>query len=292
MGKKKLKTQLTKLLVKEQQKKLLAKAVTEESAKKTQPPPRKKEIYPYDEDDEILLIGEGNFSFAYSLAEKFNGGFNITATSYDSESIMKQKYTDAESIVNEFTDLCGTVLYNVDGTKLDKVHELKGKRFHKIVFMFPHVGLGIKDRDLNIKANQDLLLDFFSSAIPYLTNPKHFPQDSKPGQIHVTIKEGEPYINWNIKQIAKSTGMLKTVMSFEFNPSLYPRYSHRRTIGFQEGLSKDANEEISSDKKKSRSYIFEVIVSDDDGTNTRQPQRRKAANDVKSSQKSKKSKKH
>ena len=39
----------------------------------------------YSNSDKILLVGEGNFSFALALATSI-GGKNITATSYDKEA--------------------------------------------------------------------------------------------------------------------------------------------------------------------------------------------------------------
>jgi 25S rRNA (uracil2634-N3)-methyltransferase len=111
------------------------------------------------------------------------------------------------------------------------------------------IGLGIKDQDRNILSNQKLLQAFFNSAIPFLTS-KSLYSDINDGEIHVTVKTVEPYNQWNIKQLAKSTGHLAIKESIDFIPSQYPGYEHRRTLGYQEGKSKNSNDEILSKKPK------------------------------------------
>ncbi len=93
---------------------------------------------PYVEDDFILLIGEGNFSFASSLANHLHTAERMVATCYDNEDVLKTKYPDAQEHIDTVTELDGKVIYQVDATCIGKTKELKGKRFSKIVFNFPH----------------------------------------------------------------------------------------------------------------------------------------------------------
>ena len=67
----------------------------------------------------ILVIGDGNFSFANSLvSEIFRGeGSNIAATCYDSEEVLGRKYADAAANVERLRDSGATVLFEVDGTR-------------------------------------------------------------------------------------------------------------------------------------------------------------------------------
>ncbi|OAX80860.1 hypothetical protein ACJ72_04807 [Emergomyces africanus] len=51
-----------------------------------------------------------------------------------------------------------------------------------------------------------------------------------PGQIVVSLFEGEPYTLWNIRDLARHAG-LRVVTSFRFPWASYPGYSHARTIG-------------------------------------------------------------
>jgi 25S rRNA (uracil2634-N3)-methyltransferase len=161
--------------------------------KGTAPPPRP--TIPFQCDDKILLVGEGNFSFARALAlnppsslKDFNCA-GVTATSYDTEHECFLKYPDAEAIVVELRGAGVEVLFGIDATNLQKYPSLKNRRWDKIVFNFPHAGAflttlvqfsshvvlighpgkGITDQDRNILSNQTLMLDFFASAAPCLT---------------------------------------------------------------------------------------------------------------------------
>ena len=151
-----------------------------------------KPTIPFDPTDRVLLIGEGNFSFARALAFhppsllEYLPPSNITATAYDSEEECYAKYPEAEGIVNTLRQKGVHVLFNVDATKLDKCVALKGTRWDKIVWNFPHAGMtccicfclmahgtlstgkGIADQDRNILSNQVLILDFLRSSAPFL----------------------------------------------------------------------------------------------------------------------------
>lgn len=101
---------------------------------------------PFRATDKILLIGEGNFSFALSLIEdsptelQWLPPANITATAFDTEERCYAKYPDAEGIVAKIKERGINVLFGVDGTKLEKHSSLKGRKWDRIVWNFPHVG--------------------------------------------------------------------------------------------------------------------------------------------------------
>ncbi|GBC10520.1 hypothetical protein RclHR1_00970021 [Rhizophagus clarus] len=252
--KRKLKTSLLKL---QQEKKYRDKISSLSSKPYSKPKNKNKPTFikpppppPYKPEDKILLLGEGNFSFAHSLAKNIlHAGHFITATCLDSKKVLNEKYEDAKDHIKSFIEYGGQVIYDVDATQLEKCKLLKDKRFDKIVFNFPHAGLGIKDQDRNILSNQKLLQAFFNSAIPFLTS-KSLYSDINDGEIHVTMKTVEPYNQWNIKQLAKSTGHLAIKESIDFIPNQYPGYEHRRTLGYQKGKSKNSNDEILSKKPK------------------------------------------
>jgi 25S rRNA (uracil2634-N3)-methyltransferase len=96
--------------------------------------------------DRILLIGEGNFSFARSLIRDpppslcFLPPQNLTATTLDSEEECFSKYPDAVSIVSELRESGVNVLFKIDATKLDKESALKGAKWDRVCFNFPHAG--------------------------------------------------------------------------------------------------------------------------------------------------------
>ena len=52
------------------------------------------------------------------------------------------------------------------------------------------------------------------------------------GQIHVTLKKGEPYDSWAVPRVARlSVHGLKLRTQQDFYPELYKGYEHRRTVG-------------------------------------------------------------
>ncbi|KAJ3291454.1 hypothetical protein HDU79_002384 [Rhizoclosmatium sp. JEL0117] len=192
---------------------------------------------PYSHDETMLLVGEGNFSFSNSLLSTIyvQAPENMTSTSYDSEEVVHEKYPDAKSHLTPLIESGVKVFHGVDARDLGKTKALKGKTFDVIVFNFPHVGLGIKDQDRNVMANQDLISGFFESALKFL----------KPsGEIHIAIKNSVPYTLWNIKTLGANHGLsLRTKTPF-VPETMYPLYAHRRTIGFDERLSTDDNEDL------------------------------------------------
>ncbi|KAL2915415.1 hypothetical protein HK105_205031 [Polyrhizophydium stewartii] len=225
-------------------------------------PVRGKSLYGFDfsADDTVLLVGEGNFSFAASLAEKTQGAMSLTATGFDPEEVVREKYPDSAEHLSVLADLGAEVLFGVDATNLAATKALKGKRFTKAIFNFPHVGMGIKDQDRNVRQNQILVGGFLHSVQKLLTSRARH-RDAADGLAFVTLKTGPPYDLWEVKALARSVG-LRCLKSFVFDHKAFPRYSHRRTIGFAEGLSADDNSEIT--KRESRTYAF-ILEDAEDG---------------------------
>ena len=196
--------------------------------------------------ESILFVGEGNFSFSSSIANLLHDGSDLTCTCFDSKEILLQKYPDAIDHLELLSDLEAHIMYSIDATKLHELKCFKSKRFLKIIFNFPHVGAGIKDQDRNIRKNQELLVKFFSSASKKLeTN----------GSIFVTLKQGLPYDEWEIKKQAKIAG-LDLQRSFEFDPLEFPGYEHRRTLGFEPGISKSDNYDLKSTTCRTFEFIL------------------------------------
>ncbi|KAG1757026.1 hypothetical protein EDB19DRAFT_1890883 [Suillus lakei] len=195
---------------------------------------------PFTPTDKILLIGEGNFSFAHALvidrplSLEHLPPSNITATSYDSEEECYDKYPDARSMVDVLRERGAEVLFGVDGTRLEKCNVLKGRRFDRTVFNFPHAG--ITDQDRNILSNQMLILGFLRSVVgclaegsiptPNLSRKQKKPTDDDDddnvnddvtddapspstaqgsrGTVLVTLRNVPPYTNWDVPRLAKT----------------------------------------------------------------------------------------
>ena len=200
---------------------------------------------PFTPIDRILLIGEGDFSFSASLLTT-HACTSLTATSFDDRTTLLQKYPQSASHIQmlEVEPDC-TVLFGVDATKIGKPGikgsggkevrkarngvEGAGPGFDKIVFNFPHVGGLTRDVDRQIRHNQELLLGFFGAAVPLLTR-----DCESEAAVIVTVFEGEPYQKWDIRGLARDTG-LRVGRSFRFSAQAYPGYRHARTLGNIEG---------------------------------------------------------
>ncbi|KAI9353366.1 hypothetical protein DFJ73DRAFT_828352 [Zopfochytrium polystomum] len=200
--------------------------------------------------DRILLVGEGNFSFAASLCTlphlqaDTGTATAITATAFDTEEIAREKYPDIDEHLETLTCSDATVLFGIDATKLGTQRVLKGKTFDRIVFNFPHAGAGVKDQDRNIRINQELCLGFFEAAKGMLSDK---------GTILVTLRSGEPYDSWDVKGLARSA-KLSMQSRVPFHPDQYPGYEHRRTLGFDERVSSANNADIL--RSNCSTYVF------------------------------------
>lgn len=225
----------------------------------------------------------------------------MLATTLDSQQMTEEKYPDVKEIVAELETAGIPVLFQVDATDLQTTllrryfrpssadttktglssHPLWSSAcrtgncpaFDVIVFNFPHCGRGITDQDRNIRANQELLLGFMQSASRLLASGSN---GGIGGQLHITLKQGEPYDSWKVKALARRVG-LQCMQSFAFYPHLYDGYAHRRTLGFQPGLSRAGNEELAG--KPLRTFVFSLPSSTFGGSGGGKRKRSKANND-------------
>ena len=124
-----------------------AKSNEKAKAAKKQTGKKRTTTIPFAPTDKILLIGEGNFSFAHALVIDPPSQLqhlppqNVTATAYDSEEECLRKYPDVREKIDALRTRGINVLFGVDATKLEKVSQLKGKRWDKVVWNFPHAGM-------------------------------------------------------------------------------------------------------------------------------------------------------
>lgn len=197
----------------------------------------------YAKTDRILLVGEGDFSFARALCRRLQSGNLIYATCFDTEGTLNRKYPSAKDCRTEIEGTFGgNTLVGVDATRIHKVKEFRTS-FRKIVWNFPHIGAGETNVEKNIELHQRLLTQFFSSAVKCL-------DEEHVSEIHVALKSGEPYKSWKVVQIAKAAAPeLEFLKAVTFLPSAWPGYSHRRTGGFDERFSKKDSEELANGAK-------------------------------------------
>ncbi|KAL8863408.1 MAG: hypothetical protein Q9178_000089 [Gyalolechia marmorata] len=230
-------------------------------------PPRPQQHHtnptiPFDPSNRILLVGEGDFSFTYSLYTHYQCRA-LVATCLDSAATLAEKYPQSTAYVQELEDAACEdetvhikILYGVDATKLGKGglgsggKDVRKGGFDRVMFNFPHVGGLTKDVNRQVRYNQginvdgtlaELLVNFFQAAVPLL---------APEGCVVVTIFEGEPYSLWNVRDLARHVD-LKVERSFKFQAEAYPGYRHARTLGNIEGGGGWKGEE-----RDARTYIF------------------------------------
>ncbi|KAF2202654.1 hypothetical protein GQ43DRAFT_413279 [Delitschia confertaspora ATCC 74209] len=253
---------------------------------------------PFGEYDNILLVGEGDFSFAHSIVTH-HGCANVTATSFDSLEEVHRKYPQSPALLSDLSSLTPPVPlhHSIDATKLHTYRCLRPSApYSHIIFNFPHTGGLSKDVNRQVRANQSLLVQFFESVTKshsqsqsqsqnqpqsQSSTSSQKPAESKPtdskteppkprktppppllspgGHIVLTLFEGEPYTLWNVRDLARHAG-LRVLESFKFDWSLYPGYSHVRTLGKIEGDGGWKGEE-----REARCFVFERPEEEGDG---------------------------
>lgn len=112
----------------------------------------------------ILVIGDGDLSYTLSLIKDhfILEDSIITSVPEKSEEALVKSFRCEDNIA--FLKNV-KVLYGIDVMKKLNLPQLIGEaRIARIVFNHPHTGEGIKDRDLNIKSQKKLILQFLLQA--------------------------------------------------------------------------------------------------------------------------------
>lgn len=235
-----------------------------------------KHEVPFGPYDHILLVGEGDFSFTKSLVNE-HACANVTATSFDSHEEVRTKYPNFAQTYNELSALTPPVPFHhtIDATKLGSYKLLRSGEerdggWDTVAFMFPHTGGLSTDVNRQVRANQALLVGFFTSC---LSSYKGRPFLRDGGRVMVCLFEGEPYTLWNVRDLARHAG-LKVVESYKFEWQDYPGYRHVRTLGSIEGGGAWRGED-----RKARMYVFEKVERRKENKDDTQTQRKKRGRD-------------
>ncbi|XP_065864796.1 heavy metal-associated isoprenylated plant protein 41-like [Euphorbia lathyris] len=173
----------------------------------------------YSSNHQILLVGEGDFSFSSTLAFYFGSASNIVATSLDTYDIVVGKYKKAKWNLEMLLNLGASTLHGVDATKMRLHSDFKMQKFDRIIFNFPHAGFHGKEDDIRlIERHKKLVLGFFANASGMLRGD---------GEIHVTHKTSFPFSLWNIEELAWRN-CLGLVECADFRIQDYPGYNNKR----------------------------------------------------------------
>ncbi|XP_060188444.1 heavy metal-associated isoprenylated plant protein 41-like [Lycium barbarum] len=177
-----------------------------------------KRIEHYSSYHQILLVGEGDFSFSHS----FGNASNIVASSLRSYDEVIKMYKNGQSNLEKLKSLGGSILHGVDATKMQRHCDLRTRNFDRIIYNFPHAGFyGSEDNNHLIQMHRNLVESFFGSA------KRMLPVD---GQIHVTHKTTPPYDLWDLVGLA-SKHSLFCIECAEFKIENYPGHNNKRGAG-------------------------------------------------------------
>ncbi|XP_051494272.1 ferredoxin-fold anticodon-binding domain-containing protein 1 [Apus apus] len=150
----------------------------------------------------VLLLGEGNCSFAASLCR--DRGTRVVATCYESEEEVTGRRGAAENI-RRLRERGAEVLFSVDCTNLKDYFLAEKGEFDSIYFNFPHCG-----RKAGVVKNRELLARFFHSSAELL---------AEEGEVHVALCNGqggtpadqprrEWHNSWQIVAVAAGAGFI------------------------------------------------------------------------------------
>lgn len=111
----------------------------------------------------ILVIGDGDLSYTLSLIRDhcILEDSIITSVPEKSEEALAKSFRCEDNIASLKNV---KILYGIDIMKKLNLSQMIEGRIARIVFNHPHTGEGIKDRDLNIKSQKKLILQFLLQA--------------------------------------------------------------------------------------------------------------------------------
>ncbi|XP_059284158.1 heavy metal-associated isoprenylated plant protein 41-like [Lycium ferocissimum] len=181
-----------------------------------------KRIQHYSSYHQILLVGEGDFSFSLCLAHSFGNASNIFASSLRSYDDVIKMYKNGESNLEKLKSLGGSILHGVNATKMQHHPDLSNQKFDRIIFNFPHAGFhGSEDNKHLIQMHRNLVRSFLWSAKKML---------SVGGQIHVAHKTTPTYNRWDLVGLGKENSLI-CIECAEFRAENYPGYNNKMGDG-------------------------------------------------------------
>eukprot|EP01018_Ginkgo_biloba_P021626 Gb_12390 [translate_table: standard] len=178
-----------------------------------QPYVMERRIKHYSSFHQILLVGEGDFSFSLALANAFGSAHNMVATSLDSREKVMRVYKSARKTLLNLINQGAMVLHGVDATTMDELDIIKDRMFDRIVFSFP-MQVSVEKRVVEQK-HRHLVKMFFKNARTMM---------SRTGEIHVTHEEKHPYDKWQLVNQAEKCGLVLKE-SVNFYLADYPGYT-------------------------------------------------------------------
>nr|XP_023500562.1 ferredoxin-fold anticodon-binding domain-containing protein 1 isoform X2 [Equus caballus] len=197
----------------------------------------------------LLLVGEGNFSFAAALSETLDPSTSLTATCLQRPADLARDPVAQEN-VQRLREQGTEVRFGVDCTQLADAFELHDREFDRIYFNFPHYG-----RKAGVAKNRELLAKFFQSCTDVL---------AEEGEVHVALCRGqggtpadkpmrEWHNSWQVVAMAALGGFILSDV-YPFSCEAVPGYKSTGYRGFLEASSchpvKTINEKLIAELDK------------------------------------------
>lgn len=183
-----------------------------------------------------LLLGEADFSYAFSLVKKHiqthpEFGRTIIASCYESEASLKSSYSKAGEHIAYLLDQGVTVLFEVDARNIHKHPLLTGKKFDCIHFNFPH-----DKQHHSTNTLKNLISAFYQSAKQcqplggqiYMALPKPPNQLKYDSNTRTASNFFYKVLSYNIYDNSRNSGY-RLVKKRMFNSERYPDYHHVQT---------------------------------------------------------------
>ncbi|KAM6159168.1 ferredoxin-fold anticodon-binding domain-containing protein 1 [Rhynchocyon petersi] len=168
----------------------------------------------------LLLVGEGNFSFAAALNETLDPKTTrLVATCVQRPTDLARDPVAGENL-QRLRRRGAEVRFGVDCTHLADAFELHERKFDRIYFNFPHCG-----RKAGVAKNRELLAKFFRSCADVL---------AEAGEVHVALCRGqggtpadnprrEWHNSWQVVAMAALGGLILSDVH-PFNHEAIPGY--------------------------------------------------------------------
>eukprot|EP00756_Hemistasia_phaeocysticola_P044151 Hpha_TRINITY_DN17758_c0_g1::TRINITY_DN17758_c0_g1_i1::g.46373::m.46373/K19307/BMT5; 25S rRNA (uracil2634-N3)-methyltransferase len=165
----------------------------------------------------ILVVGEGNFSWAWNLCHILGTGENLVCT----DAVMNSTVaTTCDQYLIPLIEAGATITMRLDATRMGKQLLVRrcGTFFDFVVWNYPHTTTPNRARHSQ-EEHRQLLTRFLQQAELILTPG---------GRASITVKDGYPYNEWRIGSLVPG-GKMKYVGCEAFTPERWQVYAHVTT---------------------------------------------------------------